>query len=366
MGAQAPAAEADRAADRTGPSAGRPRSAPARLDRVARPAPGRDRRHGDPPAGPRAAGRPRRGRCSVGRGGAGRVRHVARPGRADRGDRGSPRRRARPATGRRSRSVRGQLLPSWTWRRSRSSACWPACTRLIGARSGYDARGQLSAATAEVVARTYGLAAAALSRPPYRAASQRPSRLTPTRDYYFCLTHHEVERGPGLPRRSTAWARTPRPRPRRRGRSRSQRATRPADKADREDEGRLTRNPPRGGLVMRPVTSACSPKPPLSVPIRPASERAGYGDGSARNAAERHGRRQRHRLDGLQPRRDSVSGPPNGLPPAAPQTTRPKSPSAGARSPHLLRRAPNRFTGRCSGDWSALGDRRGGPSPAWS
>jgi hypothetical protein len=34
-------------------------------------------------------------------------------------------------------------------------------TRLIGARAGYDARGQLSAATAEVVARTHGLAAAA-------------------------------------------------------------------------------------------------------------------------------------------------------------------------------------------------------------
>lgn len=34
-------------------------------------------------------------------------------------------------------------------------------TRLVGARAGYDARGQLSAATAEVVARTYGLAAAA-------------------------------------------------------------------------------------------------------------------------------------------------------------------------------------------------------------
>jgi hypothetical protein len=36
-------------------------------------------------------------------------------------------------------------------------------TRLIGARAGYDARGQLTAATAEVVARTYGLAAAALT-----------------------------------------------------------------------------------------------------------------------------------------------------------------------------------------------------------
>ena len=34
-------------------------------------------------------------------------------------------------------------------------------TRLIGARAGYDVRGQLSAATAEVVARTHGLAAAA-------------------------------------------------------------------------------------------------------------------------------------------------------------------------------------------------------------
>jgi hypothetical protein len=36
-----------------------------------------------------------------------------------------------------------------------------SATRLIGARAGYDARGQLSAATAEVVARTHGLAAAA-------------------------------------------------------------------------------------------------------------------------------------------------------------------------------------------------------------
>jgi hypothetical protein len=38
-----------------------------------------------------------------------------------------------------------------------------SCTRLIGARSGPEAAGQLSAATAEVVARTYGLRAAALS-----------------------------------------------------------------------------------------------------------------------------------------------------------------------------------------------------------
>jgi hypothetical protein len=52
-----------------------------------------------------------------------------------------------------------------------------SCTRLIGARSGYlplHAQGQLSAATAEVVARTYGLAAAALTSAPPGTTATTP------------------------------------------------------------------------------------------------------------------------------------------------------------------------------------------------
>lgn len=63
--------------------------------------------------------------------------------------------------------VRGQLLAELDLAAVAVEHLLASCTRLIGARSGYDARGQLSAATAEVVARTYGLAAAALVSSPY-------------------------------------------------------------------------------------------------------------------------------------------------------------------------------------------------------
>ncbi len=57
--------------------------------------------------------------------------------------------------------VRAQLLGELDLAAVAVERLLASCTRLIGARSGYDATGQLSAATAEVVARTYGLAAAA-------------------------------------------------------------------------------------------------------------------------------------------------------------------------------------------------------------
>jgi hypothetical protein len=59
--------------------------------------------------------------------------------------------------------VRAQLLAELDLAAVAVERLLASVTRLIGARSGYDARGQLSAATAEVVARTYGLAAAALT-----------------------------------------------------------------------------------------------------------------------------------------------------------------------------------------------------------
>jgi hypothetical protein len=59
--------------------------------------------------------------------------------------------------------VRWQLLEELVHAAEAVEHLLASVTRLIGARSGYDARGQLSAATAEVVARTYGLAAAALT-----------------------------------------------------------------------------------------------------------------------------------------------------------------------------------------------------------
>ncbi len=59
--------------------------------------------------------------------------------------------------------VRGQLLSELDLAAEAVEHLLTSCTRLIGARSGSDARGQLSAATAEVVARTYGLQAAALT-----------------------------------------------------------------------------------------------------------------------------------------------------------------------------------------------------------
>jgi hypothetical protein len=60
-------------------------------------------------------------------------------------------------------AVRTQLLGELDLAAEAVERLLASLTRLIGARSGYDARGQLSAATAEVVARTYGLAAAALT-----------------------------------------------------------------------------------------------------------------------------------------------------------------------------------------------------------
>jgi hypothetical protein len=63
--------------------------------------------------------------------------------------------------------VRAQLLGELDLAADAVEHLLASCTRLIGARAGYDARGQLSAATAEVVARTYGLAAAALVTSPY-------------------------------------------------------------------------------------------------------------------------------------------------------------------------------------------------------
>ena len=63
--------------------------------------------------------------------------------------------------------VRAQLLGELDLAAVAVEHLLASCTRLIGARQGYDAAGQLSAATAEVIARTYGLAAAALvSAPP--------------------------------------------------------------------------------------------------------------------------------------------------------------------------------------------------------
>ena len=66
--------------------------------------------------------------------------------------------------------VRAQLLGELELAAVAVERLLASCTRLIGARQGYaqpDAAGQLSAATAEVIARTYGLAAAALvSAPP--------------------------------------------------------------------------------------------------------------------------------------------------------------------------------------------------------
>ena len=63
--------------------------------------------------------------------------------------------------------VRAQLLGELDLAAVAVERLLASCTRLIGARGGYDAAGQLTAATAEVVARTYGLAAAALvSAPP--------------------------------------------------------------------------------------------------------------------------------------------------------------------------------------------------------
>jgi hypothetical protein len=66
--------------------------------------------------------------------------------------------------------VRAQLLGELDLAAVAVERLLASCTRLIGARSGYlhqQVTGQLSAATAEVVARTYGLAAAALvSAPP--------------------------------------------------------------------------------------------------------------------------------------------------------------------------------------------------------
>jgi hypothetical protein len=59
--------------------------------------------------------------------------------------------------------VRGELLEELVLAAEAVERLLASVTRLIGARTGYDARGQLSAATAEVVARTYGLAAAALT-----------------------------------------------------------------------------------------------------------------------------------------------------------------------------------------------------------
>ena len=59
--------------------------------------------------------------------------------------------------------VRGRLLAELDLAADAVEHLLASVTRLIGTRSGYDARGQLTAATAEVVARTYGLAAAALT-----------------------------------------------------------------------------------------------------------------------------------------------------------------------------------------------------------
>ena len=61
-----------------------------------------------------------------------------------------------------STQVRAQLLVELDLAAEAVEHLLTSCTRLIGARSGYDAQGQLTAATAEVVARTYGLRAAAL------------------------------------------------------------------------------------------------------------------------------------------------------------------------------------------------------------
>jgi hypothetical protein len=71
-----------------------------------------------------------------------------------------------PATDRTDlEQVRAQLLHELDLAAVAVEHLLASCTRLIGARSGYDARGQLSAATADVVARTYGLAAAAQTMP---------------------------------------------------------------------------------------------------------------------------------------------------------------------------------------------------------
>jgi hypothetical protein len=59
--------------------------------------------------------------------------------------------------------VRRQLLDELDLAADAVERLLSSVTRLIGTRAGYDARGQLSVATAEVVARTYGLAAAALT-----------------------------------------------------------------------------------------------------------------------------------------------------------------------------------------------------------
>lgn len=74
--------------------------------------------------------------------------------------------------------VRAQLLGELELAAVAVERLLASCTRLIGARGGYahpDMAGQLSAATAEVVARTYGLAAAALVSAPPGTRHQRGS-----------------------------------------------------------------------------------------------------------------------------------------------------------------------------------------------